>query len=90
MIRLVMKNLIKSNLTGKEILSSDQSRLIEIAKLAYSPLGKAFEKQTKIIEEQRKNKLKLQKFQIQKKQKKQITIEGFFPKEMRYDEKWNK
>ena len=59
MIRLVMKNLIKSNLTGKEILSSDQSRLIEIAKLAYSPLGKAFEKQTKIIEEQRKNKLKL-------------------------------
>ena len=41
-----MKNLIKSNLTGKEILSSDQSRIIEQAKLAYSPLGKAFEKQT--------------------------------------------
>ena len=58
MIRLVMKNLIKSNLTGKEILSSDQSRLIEIAKLAYSPLGKAFEKQTKIIEEQRKKQVK--------------------------------
>ena len=58
MIRLVMKNLIKSNLTGKEILSSDQSRIIEIAKLAYSPLGKAFEKQTKIIEEQRKKQVK--------------------------------
>ena len=53
-----MKNLIKSNLTGKEILSSDQSRIIEIAKLAYSPLGKAFEKQTKIIEEQRKKQVK--------------------------------
>ena len=53
-----MKNLIKSNVTGKEILSSDQSRIIEITKLAYSPLGKAFEKQTKIIEEQRKKQVK--------------------------------
>ena len=53
-----MKNLIKSNLTGKEILPSDQSRIIEQAKLAYSPLGKAFEKQTKIIEEQRKKQVK--------------------------------
>ena len=41
-----MKNLIKSNLTGKEILPSDQSRIIEQAKLTYSPSGKAFEKQT--------------------------------------------
>ena len=29
---------------GKEILSLDQSRLIEQAKFTYSPLGKAFEK----------------------------------------------
>ena len=29
--------------TGEEILSSDQSRIIEQAKFAYSPLGKAFE-----------------------------------------------
>ena len=30
----------------------DQSRIIEQAKFTYSPLGKAFEKQTKMIEEQ--------------------------------------
>ena len=30
-------------LTGKEILSSCQSRIIEQAKFTYSPLGKAFE-----------------------------------------------
>ena len=39
-------------LTGEEILPSDQSRIIEQAKFTYSPLGKAFEKQTKTIEEQ--------------------------------------
>ena len=31
-------------LTGKEILQSNQSRIIEQAKFTYSPLGKAFEK----------------------------------------------
>ena len=31
-------------LTGEEKLPSDQSRIIEKAKLTYSPLGKAFEK----------------------------------------------
>ena len=38
-------------LTGKEILPSDQSRIIEQAKFIHSPLGKAFEKQIKIIED---------------------------------------
>ena len=41
-------------LTGKEILPSDQSRIIEQAKFMHSPLGKAFEKQIKIIEDQGK------------------------------------
>ena len=41
-------------LTGEEILQSDQSRIIEQAKFTYSPLGKAFEKQIKAIEEQGK------------------------------------
>ena len=41
-------------LTWKEILPSDQSRMIEQAKLTYSPLGKSFEKQTKTIEKQEK------------------------------------
>ena len=38
--------------TGKEILPSELSRIIDQAKFTYSPLGKAFEKQTKTIEEQ--------------------------------------
>ena len=33
-------------LTGEEILPSNQRQIIEQAKFAYSPLGKAFEKQT--------------------------------------------
>ena len=33
-------------------MPSDQSRIIEQAKFTYSPLGKAFEKETKRIEEQ--------------------------------------
>ena len=39
-------------LTGKEILPSDQSRIIEQAKSNYYPLEKAFEKQIKTIENQ--------------------------------------
>ena len=39
-------------LTGEEILSSNQQQIIEQAKFTYSPLGKAFEKQTKTIKDQ--------------------------------------
>ena len=39
-------------LTGEEILPSDQSITIEQAKSMYSPLGKALEKQTQMIEKQ--------------------------------------
>ena len=41
-------------LTGEEILPSNQKQIIEQAKFTYSPLGKAFEKQTKTIEDQEK------------------------------------
>ena len=41
-------------LTGQEILPSNQQQIIEQAKFTYSPLGKAFEKQTKAIEDQGK------------------------------------
>ena len=41
-------------LTGEEILPANQQQIIEQAKLTYSPLGKAFEKQTKTIEDQTK------------------------------------
>ena len=39
-------------LTGEEILPSNQRQIIEQAKFTYSPLGKAFEKQIKTIEDQ--------------------------------------
>ena len=39
-------------LTGKEILPSNQQKIIEQAKFTYSALGKAFEKQIKTIEDQ--------------------------------------
>ena len=39
-------------LTDEEILPSAQSRIVEQAKLTYSPLSKAFEKQIKTIEDQ--------------------------------------
>ena len=38
-------------LTGKEILQSNQKQMILQAKFTYSPLGKAFEKQIKTIED---------------------------------------
>ena len=43
------KNFKKSK--EEEILSSNQRQITEQAKFTYSPLGKAFEKQTKAIED---------------------------------------
>ena len=48
-------------LTGDNILPSSQQKIIEQAKFTYFPLGKAFDKQIKTIEDQGKNKLRLQK-----------------------------
>ena len=45
-------------LTGEEILPSNQQQIIEQAKFTYSPLGKAFEKQIKAIEDQGKKQIK--------------------------------
>ena len=39
-------------LTGEDILPSDQQQIIEQAKFTYSPLGKAFEKKIKTVEDQ--------------------------------------
>ena len=46
-------------LTGEEILPSNQRQIIEQAKFTYSPLGKAFEKQKKLLKIKEKNKLML-------------------------------
>ena len=42
-------------LTGKDILPSIQQQIIEQTNFTYSPLGKAFDKQMKTIEDQGKN-----------------------------------
>ena len=44
-------------LAGKEILPSNQKKIIEQAKFIYSPLGKAFEKQIKTVEDQGKKQI---------------------------------
>ena len=53
---LQVKLIDNEYLAAKEILPSDQSRIIEQAKCTYSPLGNAFEKQIKAIKEQGKKK----------------------------------
>ena len=45
-------------LTGEEILPSNQQQIIEQATFTYSPLGKAFEKQTKTIKDQGEKQIK--------------------------------
>ena len=44
-------------ITGEDILPSNQEQIIEQAKFSHSPLGKAFEKQVKTIEDQGQNQL---------------------------------
>ena len=67
-------------ITGKEILSFDQSRIIEQAKIAYSPLGKAFEKQIKTIEDQGIKQVEALKTLKPKENQRLESIEGLFPK----------
>ena len=45
-------------LTGKDILPSNQKQIIEQAKFTYPPLGKAFEKQKKTIDDQGERQIK--------------------------------
>ena len=47
--------------TVEEILPSNQKQIIEQAKFTCSPLGKAFQKQTKTIEDKEKNKFEKKK-----------------------------
>ena len=45
-------------LTGEEILPSNQKQMIHQPKFTYSPLGKAFEKEIKTIEDQGEKQIK--------------------------------
>ena len=49
------------HLTGEELLPSNQQQIIDQAKFTYSPLGKAFQKQTKMIEDQGEKQIKTNK-----------------------------
>ena len=53
-------------ITGKEILLSNQNRIIEQTKFTYFPLGKALEKQTKTIEDQGEKQIKAIESRVEK------------------------
>ena len=55
---IIWKNLQLLTFTGEKILPFDQRGVTEQAKFTYSPLGKALEKQTKMIEDQGKKQIK--------------------------------
>ena len=64
-------------LTGEHILPSNQQQIIEQAKFTCSPLRKAFEKQTKTIEDQRQKQVEaLNTLRYNN----QLTIEDVIPK----------
>ena len=69
--------------TGEEILTFDQSRIIEQATFIYSPLGKAFEKQIKIIEDQGMKQVEALKALKPEENRGLETIEGHFLKKFR-------
>ena len=52
-------------LTGEEILPSNEQQMTEESKFTYTPLGNAFEKRTKTIEDQREKKVKAIKIKYQ-------------------------
>ena len=52
------KNDTYEYLTGEEIIPSDERRVSEQANFTYSPLGKAFQKQIKTIEDQGEKQIK--------------------------------
>ena len=64
-------------LTGEDILPSNQHQIIEQARFTYSPLGKAFEKQIKTIEDQGRKQVEALNTL---KSNNQLTIEDVIPK----------
>ena len=66
-------------LTGEDILPSNQQQTIEQARFTYSPLGKAFEKQIKTIEDQGKKKVEALNTLNISKSNNQLTVEDLIP-----------
>ena len=73
--------------TGEEVLSTSQSRPIKQAKFTYTPLGKAFEKQMKTIEDQGITQVEALKVLKPEEKKEDIKLlKGIFPNDMRTHE----
>ena len=68
---------------GEEILSSDQSKIIEQTKFTYSHFGKEFKKQIKTIEDQRIKQVEALEALKPEENQKLESIEEFFLKKMR-------
>ena len=75
-------------LTGKDILPSNKQQIIEQAKFTYSPLGKAFEKQIKTVEDQGEKQVKA--LNTLKSDNKKLTIEDVIPKSAFIDDESKK
>ena len=74
-------------LTGEEILPYNQQQIIEQAKFTYSTLGKAFERQTKTIEDQGEKQIKaIQDNNKQLANIQRVTIKNIFPENILNDE----
>ena len=68
-------------LTGEDILPSNQQQIIEQTKFSYSPLGKAFEKQLKTIEDQGEKQIKASNtLKSNEKSNEKLGIENMIPK----------
>ena len=67
-------------LTGKEVLPSNQQQIMEQVKFTYSPLGKAFETQTKTIEDQGQKQVEALK--TLKSDNEKLTIEDVIPENL--------
>ena len=67
-------------LTGEEILPSNQQQIIEQTQFIFSPLRKAFEKQTKTIEDQGKKQVDALK-SLKPSDKELPSTKDFIPKE---------
>ena len=65
-------------LNGEDILLTNKQQIIEQAKFTYSPLGKAFEKQIKTIEDQGKK--QVMALNTLKSDDNELTIEDVIPK----------
>ena len=74
-------------LTGQDILPSNQQQIIEQAKFTYSPIGKAFEKQIKTIEDRGQKQVEALSTL---KSNNQLTVEDVIPKKALNNDKAKK